>query len=166
MFKIEHRAILIQSLGEKSVVKVLLAEGNLKIRSLLKSLIETREDFRVCGEAKDGVDAISQTVKLKPDVVVLDFAMSGLNGLQVGAQLSKTFPEIGIVLHTFHAFEEMVSQAKKAGIQEVVSKGAHGGALLEAIERCSKKKPQQTTLSTPDISIKDEGQPKGPPEVE
>ena len=59
MFKIEHQAILIQILGEKSVIKVLLAEGNLKIRSLLKGLVETREDFRVCGEAKDGVEAIS-----------------------------------------------------------------------------------------------------------
>jgi two-component system response regulator NreC len=148
------------------MVKVLLAEGNLKIRTLLKSLVETREDFTVCGEAKDGIEAIYQAVKLKPDVAVLDFAMSGLNGLQVGAQLSKTFPEIGIVLHTFHAFDEMISQAKRAGIQEVVSKGAHGGSLLEAIERCSKKKRQPTTLSTTSIAIEDDGHTERSLEIE
>jgi DNA-binding NarL/FixJ family response regulator len=84
------------------MVKILLAEGNVQLRTLIKALIETRKDFTVCGEANNGVEAISKTVQLKPDLVILDFAMNGLNGLQVGSQLSKTFPDLPIILHTFH----------------------------------------------------------------
>ncbi len=148
------------------MVKVLLAEGNLKIRALLKSLVETREDFTVCGEANNGVEAVSKAIKLKPDVIVLDFAMTGLNGLEAGEQIAKSSPEMGIVLHTFHAFSEMISQAKKAGIDEVVSKGANGNKLLEAIDRCSNKGGQARTICTSDITPKQTDEPKQPPRVE
>ena len=133
------------------MLKILLAEGNVQLRKLIKALVETRGDFVVCGEANDGVEAITKTVKLKPDVVILDFAMTGLNGLQVGTQLSNTYPDLPIILHTFHAFNEMISEAKKAGIREVVSKGEHGNVLLEAIDRCAKQ-INSTMQSTPTIS--------------
>jgi DNA-binding NarL/FixJ family response regulator len=143
------------------VLKILLAEGNVQLRRLIKALVETRSDFVVCGEANDGVEAITKTVKLKPDVVILDFAMTGLNGLQVGTQLSNTYLDLPIILHTFHAFSEMISQAKKSGIHEVVSKGEHGNALLEAIDRCARK-INSTTQSTPTISPRRNDQPNEP----
>jgi DNA-binding NarL/FixJ family response regulator len=146
--------------------KILLAEGNVQLRTLIKALIETRKDFTVCGEANNGVEAISKTVSLKADLVILDFAMSGLNGLQVGTQLSKTFPDLPIILHTFYGFPEMVSQAKKAGIREVVTKGESGNALLDAIDRCLNKGERPVTLPLLDIASDNTEQPKEPPNVD
>jgi CheY-like chemotaxis protein len=145
--------------------KILLAEGNVQLRTLIKALIETRKDLTVC-EANDGVEAISKTIKLKPDLVILDFAMGGLNGLQVGDQLSKTYPELPIILHTFHGFSEMISQAKKVGIREVVTKGESGNALLDAIDRNLNKRERPGTLPPLDIPSDDCEQPKEPPNVD
>jgi DNA-binding NarL/FixJ family response regulator len=145
--------------------KILLAEGNVQLRTLIKALIETRKDFTVCGEANDGVEAISKTVALKPDLVVLDFAMGGLNGLQVGTQLSKTFPDLPIILHTFYGFPEMILQAKKAGIREVVPKGESGNVLLDAIDRSLNKGERPRDLPILDIAPDDSG-PRKPPNVD
>jgi DNA-binding NarL/FixJ family response regulator len=109
---------------------------------------------------------ISKIIKLKPDLVILDFAMSGLNGLQVGAQISKTYPELPIILHTFYGFAEMISQAKKAGIREVVTKGESGNALLDAIDRCLNKGDRPGTLPLLHIASDDSEQPKEPPNVD
>lgn len=146
--------------------KILLAEGNVQLRTLIKALIETREDFTVCSEANNGVEAISKTVNLNPDLVVLDFAMGGLNGLQVGAQLSKTFPTLPIILHTFYGFPEMISQAKKAGIREVVTKGEPGNALLDAIDRSLNKGERLGTLPLLDIASDDSEPSKESPNVD
>jgi two-component system chemotaxis response regulator CheY len=134
--------------------KILLAEGNVQLRTLIKALIATHKDCTVCCEANNGVEAISKTVQLKPDLVILDFAMEGLNGLQVGDQLSKTYPELPIILHTFHGFSEMISQAKKVGIREVVTKGESGNALLDAIDRCLNKGERPGTLPLLDIPVR------------
>jgi CheY-like chemotaxis protein len=62
------------------VPKILLVDGNTKLRALTKALIETKKDWLV-SEAANGYDAIVEVAKSKPDLVVLDFAMPGLNGL-------------------------------------------------------------------------------------
>lgn len=146
--------------------KILLAEGNVQLRALVKALIETRKDFTVCAEAHNGVEAISKTVQLKPDLVVLDFAMYGLNGLQVGEQLSKAFPQLPIILHTFHGFTEMILQARKSGIREVVSKGESGNALLAAIDRSLNKSERPASIPIIDIAHDGGEQAKEPPKVE
>jgi CheY-like chemotaxis protein len=139
--------------------KILLAEGNVQLRTLIKALIETRKYIIVCGEANNGMQAISKTVNLKPDLVVLDFAMSGLNGLQLGTQLSKTYPDLPIILHTFYGFAEIISQAQKAGIREVITKGESGNALLEAIDRNLSKDKRPGSLPLLDIAP-DDSEPK------
>jgi DNA-binding NarL/FixJ family response regulator len=145
--------------------RILLADDNVKIRTLTKALIETRKDFTVCGEASDGVEAVSKAVNLKPDLVIVDFAMGLLNGLQVGAQLSKTLPDLPIILHSVYGFTAMVSEAKKAGIREVVTKAESGDALLDAIDRCLNKSERPGTLLL-DIESTDGEQPKEPPKVD
>ena len=132
---------------------------------LTKALIETRKDFTVCCEASDGVEAISKAVELKPDLVIVDFAMGLLNGLQVGTRLSKTLPDLPIILHSVYGFTAMVSEAKKAGIREVVTKAESGDALLDAIDRCLSKSERPGTLLL-DTESTDGEQPKEPPKVD
>jgi DNA-binding NarL/FixJ family response regulator len=125
------------------LARILIADGNEIIRKLLKALIEGHEGWSVCGEALDGHGAVANTAELKPDLVILDLAMSGLNGLQAARQISKTFPTLPILLHTLHNFPEMVEEAKKFGIRQVVGKNESGDRLLSAIEANLGEKPQR-----------------------
>jgi len=95
----------------------LLAEDNLKLRQLLKGLAEAHAGWLVCGETGDGLEAVAKGIELNPDVVVLDFAMPRLNGLQVAGKLLSACPTLPIILHTVHFFPAMVDEAKKIGIR-------------------------------------------------
>ena len=123
------------------MAQILLADDNQVILQLLRRLIESHAGWQICGEASDGLQALAKAVELKPDLVVLDFAMPGLNGLQVAAQISCACPTLPIILHTIHDFPEMIAEAKKVGIREVVSKTDASARLLDVMEKLLQEKP-------------------------
>jgi DNA-binding NarL/FixJ family response regulator len=123
------------------LAQILLADDNQVILQLLRRLIESHAGWQICGEASDGQQALAKTVELKPDLVVLDFAMPVLNGLQVAAQISRVCPTLPIILHTIHDFPEMIAEAKKVGIREVVSKTAASDRLFDVMETLLQEKP-------------------------
>ncbi len=123
------------------MAQILLADDNQVILQLLRRLIESHAGWQICGEASDGRQALAKAVELKPDLVVLDFAMPGLNGLQVAAQISCACPTLPIILHTIHDFPEMIAEAKKVGIREVVSKTDASARLLDVMETLLQEKP-------------------------
>jgi DNA-binding NarL/FixJ family response regulator len=114
--------------------QILLADDNQVILQLLRRLIESHAGWQVCGEAATGQEALAKAIELKPDMLVLDFAMPGLNGLQVAEQISRACPNLPIILHTIHDFPEMIAEAKRVGIREVVSKGDTAARLLDTME--------------------------------
>jgi DNA-binding NarL/FixJ family response regulator len=116
------------------LAQILLADDNQVILQLLRRLIESHAGWRVCGEAATGEEALAKAIELKPDLLVLDFAMPGLNGLQVAEQISQACPNLPIILHTIHDFPEMIAEAKRVGIREVVSKGGSAARLLDTME--------------------------------
>ena len=123
------------------MAQILLVDDNQVILQLLRRLIESHAGWQICGEASDGQEALAKAVDLKPDLVVLDFAMPGLNGLQVAAQISRACPTLPIILHTIHDFPQMIAEAKKVGIREVVSKTDASARLLEVMETLLQEKP-------------------------
>ena len=122
------------------MAQVLLVDDNKVILQLLRQLIESQAGWQVCGEASDGQQALAKAMELKPDLMVLDFAMPGLNGLQVAAEISRACPALPIILHTIHDFPEMISEAKKVGIREVVSKTDASARLLDVMEKILQEK--------------------------
>ena len=116
------------------MAQILLADDNQVILQLLRRLIESHAGWQVCGEAATGQEALARAIELKPDLLVLDFAMPGLNGLQVAEQISRACPNLPIILHTIHDFPEMIAEAKRVGIREVVSKGDTATRLLDTME--------------------------------
>jgi DNA-binding NarL/FixJ family response regulator len=122
------------------LTQILLADDNQVILQLLRRLIESHAGWQVCGEASDGQQALAKAMELKPDLMVLDFAMPGLNGLQVAAEISRACPALPIILHTIHDFPEMISEAKKVGIREVVSKTDASARLLDVMEKILQEK--------------------------
>jgi CheY-like chemotaxis protein len=111
-------------------------------------------------EAIDGYETIAQVSKIKPDLVVLDFAMPRLNGLQTAAKISASFPNLPIILYTFYGFEAMNAEAKKHGIREVVDKTETGDFLLKTIAKyLSQTKTSLPTPSTDSVDSTDKDEP-------
>ena len=63
------------------MARILIADDHAEMRETLRSLLESRTDFEVCGEAADGIEAISKTKELMPDLLILDISMPGLSGI-------------------------------------------------------------------------------------
>ena len=114
--------------------RILIADGSDIVRKMLKLLIESQAGWTVCGEATDGIEAVQKARELKPDVVILDLAMTGMNGLFVSREILKTMPTTAILLHTVNNIPAVVAEAKKYGIRRVIGKGEDGDRLLSAIQ--------------------------------
>ena len=115
-------------------IKVLLADDHTIVRKGLRSLLEEEEGIEVIGEAEDGREAIKLVEKLHPDIVVMDIAMPGLNGLEATRQLRRLYPEIKILILSMYANEEYVFQTLQAGAQGYLVKKAAPLELMSAIK--------------------------------
>jgi DNA-binding NarL/FixJ family response regulator len=113
----------------------MIADDKAIIRDTLRSLIETRADWQVCGEATSGRQAVEQAAELKPDMIILDLEMPGRDGLQAARDIVSAFPDVPILLYTACAFSpEAKLEARKCGVRDVINKGASPEQLMGAIE--------------------------------
>ena len=108
------------------MVRILIADDSLLVRRVLRNLVEQDSDWQVCGEAIDGAEVVQRTVETRPDVIVLDFQMPVMNGLQAAREIAKIAPEVHVLLCTAHLSIGLVGEARKAGIQGAVSKSMAG----------------------------------------
>lgn len=96
-------------------------------------MLESRPEWKVCGEAEDGQEAVSKAVVLKPDLIILDLAMPIMNGLKAAREICKVMPAVPILMHTTHISSELELEAKKAGVRQVISKGGSDDQILRAV---------------------------------
>lgn len=115
-------------------IRILLCDDHLLIRASLKSLIGEFPGIDVIGEAGDGREALEHVARLRPNVVVMDIAMPGLNGLEATRRLVKEHPQVRVVMLSMHADESHVLQALRAGASGYVLKGSAPRELEMAIE--------------------------------
>jgi DNA-binding NarL/FixJ family response regulator len=114
-------------------IRVLLAEDHTIVRKGLRSLLDSENGIRVVGEAADGREAIDQVGRLRPDVVVMDIGMPGLNGLESTRQIKKHYPDVQVLILTVHTGDEYVFQILRAGASGYVVKQAAPKELISAI---------------------------------
>ena len=115
-------------------IRILIADDDGAIRRLLRRLIENHADWTVCGDAVDGPEAVEKAAQLSPDVVVLDLAMPQMNGLQAAREISRTQPELPLLLLTVQQVsKELTREAAHAGFKGAVSKNT-GSEVVRAIE--------------------------------
>jgi len=114
-------------------MKILIADDNVHIRQVLRPLIEGHEDWDVCAEAEDGVQAVKRAKQFKPDLIILDLAMPELNGIEAARQISKALPGVPILMLTLYATPLVEKEAEKVGVQRVISKST-SYMLVSAIE--------------------------------
>ena len=101
--------------------RILVIDDGDSVRNIIRIFLE-RDGFEVCGEAADGVEAIEQAKKLKPDLIVLDLAMPRMNGAEAASILSSTMPEVPIVLLTLYMNVLGPSLASAIGVKAVIDK--------------------------------------------
>src|SRR5215813_7964895 len=117
----------------RAVTRILIADDNAIVRSVMHTLIETRPGLQVCGEAASGLEAIQQAKELQPDLVVLDLRMPGMNGLQAAPIIKQALPNARVVLCTMLENEISESLRLAAKIDMVVRKPDGLDSLVKAI---------------------------------
>ena len=101
---------------------ILIVDDSSFIRLLVRRCIEANTAWNVCGEAENGKIAVEKVIQLHPDVVILDFQMPVMNGLEAARQITKIAPNTVLLMFTMHKSEQLAQAAKAAGIRDVVSK--------------------------------------------
>lgn len=114
-------------------VRVLLADDHTLVRAGFRALFQSIEGIEVIAEAADGREALQMIATHKPDVVLMDIAMSNLNGLEATARVAQEFPHVHVVMLSMHANEEYVLQALRAGAMGYLLKDASVTELELAI---------------------------------
>ena len=115
-------------------VRILIADDHEVVRRGVRSLLTSRKEWDVCGEAVDGRDAVKKAKELKPDVVVLDISMPDLNGFEAARLIHKEVPQSKILILSQHNVSEMLQTALDAGARGYVSKSEVSRDLLPAVE--------------------------------
>ena len=117
------------------MTRILIVDDNAKVRAALRVCLKMKEDWVVCGEAENGDAAIALVRTVKPDVVLLDYAMPVMNGLEAARVMSALAPECSILMYTMFTTPQLSKLASAAGVRAVLSKDVNGiGAVMEAIE--------------------------------
>jgi len=122
-------------------VRILIADDHELMRRGLRSILSTRPDWEVCGEAVDGSDAIEKTKLLQPDILVLDISMPRVNGLEVARAVRRDYPRTQVVILSQYDESEMRPYAIEAGARGYVSKAEASRQLLTAIESLIVEQP-------------------------
>ncbi|MGE0454468.1 MAG: response regulator [Vicinamibacteria bacterium] len=116
-----------------SAARILLVDDHALVRAGFRSLLESVEGVQVLGEAGDGHEALRLIAELQPDVVFLDIALPGLNGLDVAARAAKEHAAVRVVILSMHANEEYVLRALQAGAAGYMLKDASVPELALAL---------------------------------
>src|ERR1700690_2683471 len=115
-------------------LRILLADDHEIVRRGLRSLLERREGWEVCGEAGDGREAVEKALQLKPDVVIVDIGMPNLNGLDTTRQLLQHDPQFKVIVLTITDSDQVIREALDAGARGFVLKSDAARDLVSAVE--------------------------------
>ena len=131
-----HTSEELQNLSEEpksTEITIVLAEDHNVVRSGLITLLERQQNFRVIGEVSDGIEAVRMTVKLVPDILILDLSMSGLHGLDVARHVMHLKLKTHVVVLSMHLNEDYIHQAFQANVSAYVPKECEFPVLVAAI---------------------------------
>jgi DNA-binding NarL/FixJ family response regulator len=129
-------------------LRILVVDDHAVVRRGVRSLLESHEGWEVCGEATTGRDAVAQSLKLRPDVVVMDMSLPELNGLDATRQILKAAPNTEVLVLTMHQSEELARDVLQAGARGYVLKADADENLIAAVDSLRQHKPFLTSAVT------------------
>jgi two-component system, NarL family, nitrate/nitrite response regulator NarL len=115
--------------------RILIVDDSELVRGLVREFIESLPGFEVCGEAADGLEGVEKGLELKPDLIVLDFSMPRINGLQAALMLHEIVPKTPIILFTVFKDAVLSRLAHNAGVASIVSKTDQLTILTDEVQR-------------------------------
>lgn len=119
--------------GRPGLIRILIVDDNPAVRRYLRAILEQQETWRVCGEARTGGEALHKVLESPPDLIVLDYQMPDLNGIDVAKQIFTIFPRIPILMVTLHLSRQLADAARQAGVRGACAK-QDIGSVVEAVD--------------------------------
>lgn len=102
--------------------RILIVDDSPLVRQRLRVLLLQHPEWDVCGEAADGQSAVELASRMAPDLIVLDFVLPGMNGLQTAQEIGRLVPGIPILMFSMHLSRQLIEAARKAGVRGAVAK--------------------------------------------
>lgn len=131
-FRLEETAI--------RALQILVADDHDIVREGLRTLLEAQPGWTVCDEASTGREAVDKAIRHRPDVVVLDFSMPELNGLDATLQIRKAVPDAQVLIITMHDSEQLAREVLKAGARGLLLKTDVRRHLAPAVQALGEHK--------------------------
>lgn len=131
------------------MIRVIVADDHHLVRQGIRALLEKAGDMEVVAEAEDGLATVEQVTRLKPDVVLVDVAMPGLNGVEVARRLQEKNSGTRVVILSVHSDPALVRQAIRHGASGYLLKRALTEQLLLAVRSAS----QGETFLSPEVAV-------------
>jgi DNA-binding NarL/FixJ family response regulator len=115
------------------MVRILLVDDNPSVRHYLRAILEQQTSWQVCGEARTGAEALQKVREALPDLILLDYQMPDLNGVDIAKQICDLFPKIPILMVTLHLSRQLAETARLVGVRGACAK-QDIGSVVEAVE--------------------------------
>ena len=115
------------------MVRILVVDDNPSVRHYLRAILEQQTSWRVCAEARTGAEALHKVLEAPPDLILLDYQMPDLNGVDIARQICELFPKIPILMVTLHLSKQLAEAARLAGVRGACAK-QDIGSVVEAVE--------------------------------
>jgi len=125
--------------SDVDIMRILVVDDNERVRQGVIDILASKANWEVCGEAKDGTEAIEKARDLLPDVILLDISMPGLNGLETARLLRQQVSSAKILIMSQHDPASLLASALQAGAHGCIDKGHLGTHLLSSIESISNR---------------------------
>ena len=122
-------------------LRILIADDHSAVRILLRNILESVPDWRVCGEAENGKSAVALAGRLHPDVIVMDLVMPESNGLEATREVLRFDRQARVILTTLHEIPSFVDEARRVGACGCFFKTESGRHLIPAVRVASQRKP-------------------------
>ena len=135
-----HQRVVTSIAYRSPGARILVVDDNAVMRRTLRNLLETQDDWKVCDEASDGREAVAKFDKEKFDVIVLDFQMPGMNGLDATKEITSRSPSTPILMVTLHHSPQLAEEARKIGIRGLCAK-TDIGCVVEGVTTILDNKP-------------------------
>lgn len=116
-------------------IRILVVDDHEVMRLGLRNLLEAHPNWRVCAEACDGRDAVEKAIQLRPDVIIMDLTMPHMNGLEAASLISRSNPDIPVILFSLHLSEELLNHFDAGSIRGAVCKSNAARDLVDAVEK-------------------------------
>ncbi len=121
-----------------SKIRVVIADDHGVVRKGLRFLLTTEPSIEVCGEVTNGKEAVDIVQQIRPQVVVMDIAMPVLNGIDAAAQITRKYPQVGIIMLSMYSDEEFLLRALSAGAKGYLLKDSAEEDVVRAVQSVAK----------------------------